>query len=135
MAQTRAKSGLALAEIAQAANAPLPPRADASMRLLSGANLDMAHSWHLAYFDDVRYVDALRTIRAGACLVSERFAHLVPKGTAPIIVQHPRLANARILAQLHPQIRRSGISCPGDLSLLRWLVRRQSRSSQASAGD
>lgn len=102
-AQTGTCRGIALAEIARDSAAQLPCDADPTMRLYSGANLDAAQPGHIAYFDDARHLEALRITRAGACLVAERFAHLVPQGTIPIIVQQPRLAYARILARMHPE--------------------------------
>ncbi|MER8429546.1 LpxD N-terminal domain-containing protein [Mesorhizobium caraganae] len=85
----------------------LPPSADSTTRLQSGASLETAQSWHIAYIDHARYANALRTTKAGACFVSERFAHIVPAGTIPIIVRDPRLVYARVLARLHPEALRA----------------------------
>ncbi|RWB25154.1 MAG: UDP-3-O-(3-hydroxymyristoyl)glucosamine N-acyltransferase [Mesorhizobium sp.] len=100
-------AGLALAELAQEAGVPLPASADPDMVLQSGASLEAAQSWHIAYIDHARYTDALRITKAGACLVTERFAEIVPSGTVPITVREPRLVFARILARLHPEALRA----------------------------
>jgi UDP-3-O-[3-hydroxymyristoyl] glucosamine N-acyltransferase len=100
-------SGLALAELVEEAGVSLPTSADPTTRLQSGASLETAQSWHIAYIDHARYANALRTTKAGACFVSERFAHIVPPGTIPIIVRDPRLVYARVLARLHPEVLRA----------------------------
>ncbi|MER9634346.1 UDP-3-O-(3-hydroxymyristoyl)glucosamine N-acyltransferase [Mesorhizobium sp. M0228] len=100
-------SGLALAELAKEAGVLLPAAANPDMLLQSGASLETARSWHIAYIDHARYTNALRTTKAGACFVTERFAHLVPPGTVPITVRDPRLVYAKVLARLHPEALRA----------------------------
>lgn len=53
--------------------------------------------------DHARYAESLRTTLAGACIVAERFAHMVPSGTVAIIVRDPHFAYAKLLARLHPE--------------------------------
>ncbi|TIV72634.1 MAG: UDP-3-O-(3-hydroxymyristoyl)glucosamine N-acyltransferase [Mesorhizobium sp.] len=96
-------NGIALAELAAEAGLSIPASADPNLRLQSGANLETAECWQIAYIDHMRYADALRATRAGACFVTERFAHMVPSGTVPIVVGNPRLAYASVLARLHPE--------------------------------
>ncbi|TJW07081.1 MAG: UDP-3-O-(3-hydroxymyristoyl)glucosamine N-acyltransferase [Mesorhizobium sp.] len=107
VSQISQPSGLALAELAEEAGVALPVSTDPSMRLQSGASLETAQSWHIAYIDDARYAGALRTTKAGACFVLKRLAHMVPSGTIPIVVRDPRLVYARILARLHPEALRA----------------------------
>ena len=107
VSQTSPPSGLTLAELVEEAGVSLPASADPTTRLQSGASLETAQSWHIAYIDHARYANALRTTKAGACFVSERFAHIVPPGTIPIIVRDPRLVYARVLARLHPEALRA----------------------------
>lgn len=107
--QTPECSGLALADLAREAGAALPASADPDTRLTGGASLETAEPWHLAYMDHGRYAEALRATVAGACVVAERFAHMVPSGTVALVVGNPHLAYARLLARLHPEALRPAI--------------------------
>ncbi|GJD53364.1 UDP-3-O-acylglucosamine N-acyltransferase [Methylobacterium crusticola] len=95
--------GLALADLADDVGAPLPLHADGGARVRGGASLETAEPWHVAYMDHSRYAAALRDTRAGVCIVSQRFAHMVPSGTAAIVVRDPYRAYAKLLARLHPE--------------------------------
>lgn len=96
-------TGIALAELAEEVGSSLPASADPGARLHGGASLETAEAWHVAYMDHARYAESLRTTLAGACIVAERFAHMVPSGTVAIVVRDPHLAYAKLLARLHPE--------------------------------
>jgi UDP-3-O-[3-hydroxymyristoyl] glucosamine N-acyltransferase len=100
--------GLALTDLVEEIGASLPTSADAGIRLHGGASLETADARHLAYMDHSRYAAPLRRTRAGACLVPERFAHMVPPGTVAVVVPDPHWAYARLLARLHPGELRPG---------------------------
>ncbi|MGA0565420.1 UDP-3-O-(3-hydroxymyristoyl)glucosamine N-acyltransferase [Ancylobacter sp. VNQ12] len=102
MIQAPAMSGIALAELAKEVGASLPASADPGARLRGGASLETAESWHVAYMDHARYAESLRATLAGACVVTERFAHMVPSGTVAIVVRNPHVTYATLLARLHP---------------------------------
>ena len=102
MIQVPEPSGIALAELAEEVGSSLPASADPRARLRGGASLETAEPWHLAYMDHARYAESLRATLAGACIVTERFAHMVPSGTVAIIVRDPHLAYAKLLTRLHP---------------------------------
>lgn len=102
MIQVPEPSGIALAELAEEVGSSLPASADPGARLRGGASLETAEPWHLAYMDHARYAESLRATLAGACIVTERFAHMVPSGTVAIIVRDPHLAYAKLLTRLHP---------------------------------
>lgn len=103
MIQAPESSGIALAELAEEVGSSLPASADPGARLCGGASLETAESWHVAYMDHARYAESLRATLAGACIVTERFAHMVPSGTVAIVVRNPHLAYAKLLARLHPE--------------------------------
>lgn len=94
---------MALAELAEEVGASLPISVDSSVLLRGGASLETAEPWHIAYMDHVRHTEPLQATRAGACLISERFAHIVPSGTVAIVVLNPHLAYAKLLARPHPE--------------------------------
>lgn len=101
--QMSEQSGIALADLAKETGSSLPSSADPAARLRGGASLETAEPWHVAYMDHARYAKALRATLAGACIVAERFAHMVPSGTVAIVVRDPHLTYAKLLARLHPE--------------------------------
>jgi UDP-3-O-[3-hydroxymyristoyl] glucosamine N-acyltransferase len=95
------EGGLTLGEIAALVSAPIPEGQGA--RVLGGvAPLEEAGPNHLAYMDNARYGEVLAATRAGAVLVSRRFAAKVPEGSAALVVADPHRAYAAVLARLHP---------------------------------
>jgi UDP-3-O-[3-hydroxymyristoyl] glucosamine N-acyltransferase len=103
-----AAGGLTLAEVAAVAGATLPEGADPDFRLDGAAPLESAGPGELAYMDNARYGDALAATRAGACLVSPRFAARCPAGTVSLISRDPYRAYAVLLGRLHPDALRPG---------------------------
>jgi UDP-3-O-[3-hydroxymyristoyl] glucosamine N-acyltransferase len=95
------EASLSLSGVASLAGVPLPEDAP-DLRLRAVASLEEAGPSDLAYMDSPRYLDALAQTRAGACLVSKRFANTVPPGTYAFIVPVPYRAYAAVLAHLHP---------------------------------
>ncbi|NNM72492.1 UDP-3-O-(3-hydroxymyristoyl)glucosamine N-acyltransferase [Enterovirga aerilata] len=95
------EASLSLGDVAQIAGVPLPEGAPA-LTLRAVASLEEAGPSDLAYMDNPLYVEALRLTRAGACLISSRFAAAVPPGTYPLVVPAPYRAYAAVLAHLHP---------------------------------
>jgi len=94
---------MTLADLAQAAGSVLPVTANPGAWLRGGASLETAESWHVAYMDHARYAEALRATLAGACIVAERFAHMVPSGTVALVVRDPHRTYAQMLARMHPE--------------------------------
>ena len=103
-----AAGGLTLADVAAVAGATLPEGADPDFRLDGAAPLESAGPGDLAYMDNARYGDALAATRAGACLVSPRFAARCPAGTVSLISRDPYRAYAVLLGRLHPDALRPG---------------------------
>ena len=96
-------AGLPLTDLVREIGATLPAPFDPSIRLRGGASLEMADASNLVYMDHPRHAAKLQRTRAGACLVLERFAHLVPSHTVALVVPDPRWAYAKLLARLHPE--------------------------------
>ncbi|WP_336487431.1 UDP-3-O-(3-hydroxymyristoyl)glucosamine N-acyltransferase [Methylobacterium nigriterrae] len=99
---------LSLGEIAEAAGVALPEGADSAQAFTGAAPLESAGRRDLAYMDNARYADALAATRAGACLVSPRFAARVPLETVALVTRDPYRAYASLLARLHPDAMRPG---------------------------
>lgn len=97
-------------EIAEIAGIEFP---DTVSVLHAVAPLEDAGPRDLAYMDNPRYLAALEGTRAGACLVSPRFAGRVPSGTLALVVPDPYRVYAAILARLHPDAIRPGSAFGG----------------------
>ena len=96
---------LSLGDVAEMGGAAVPDGVpDLVLRAVS--SLEEAGPTDLAYMDNPLYVDALAATRAGACLVSKRFASRVPAGTVPLVVPAPYRAYAAALARFHPSATR-----------------------------
>jgi UDP-3-O-[3-hydroxymyristoyl] glucosamine N-acyltransferase len=66
------------------------------------APLDTAGPGDLTFLDNKKYVGQMATTKAGACLVHQRFAALVPEGVTAIVVADPYRAFATVAGKLHP---------------------------------
>ena len=97
-----------LHEIAQWAGAVLAQGADAQRRIDDVAPLEAARPEHLAFLDNPAYAAALKATRAGAVLVSQRYADLTPVGCVALITPQPYRAMAQVLARLFPSATRPG---------------------------
>jgi UDP-3-O-[3-hydroxymyristoyl] glucosamine N-acyltransferase len=95
------EGGLTVGEVASLVSAPLPDTGS-DRPLTAVMPLEDAGPLDLAYMDNARYADALAATRAGACLVSRRFAARVPVGTVALVVPDPHRAYATVLARLYP---------------------------------
>lgn len=102
VSQVSESLGIALVDVAEAVGCALPASADPGIRLRGGASLETAKPWHVAYMDHARYAEALRATLAGACVVAERFVHMVPSGTVALISRDPHRAYAAMLARMYP---------------------------------
>jgi UDP-3-O-[3-hydroxymyristoyl] glucosamine N-acyltransferase LpxD len=95
------EGSLSLGEVAGIAGVTLPEGAP-DLRFRTVSSLEEAGPSDLAYMDNPGYLDALALTRAGACLVSSRFAASVPTDTYALKVQAPYRVYAAVLARLHP---------------------------------
>jgi UDP-3-O-[3-hydroxymyristoyl] glucosamine N-acyltransferase len=90
-----------LAEIAALTKAHLVDPSRAGLRIRGLASLDEAGPSHLIFFDNLKYAVQLAQTRAGACLVSDRFAATVPAHVAVLRVADPFRAFVSFARQLH----------------------------------
>jgi len=58
-------------------------------------SIDEASSSNLSFFNDKKYIDTLNSTKAGAVLIQEEFASLLPKDTIALITPEPYLALAK----------------------------------------
>jgi UDP-3-O-[3-hydroxymyristoyl] glucosamine N-acyltransferase len=93
---------LTLRQVAEMAGCALPAVADGDAAIRAVAPLETAGPDDLAYMDNPAYVPALAVTRAGACLVSPRYAAKVPAGTVALVTREPYRVFADVLAVLFP---------------------------------
>jgi UDP-3-O-[3-hydroxymyristoyl] glucosamine N-acyltransferase len=97
-----------LKDVAALAGSPLAEGVDGERPLTGAASLEAAGPSDLTYMDNAKYVDALASTQAGACLVSRRFVRHVPNGTVSLLTAQPYDLFAQILARLYPTAARPG---------------------------
>jgi UDP-3-O-[3-hydroxymyristoyl] glucosamine N-acyltransferase len=104
-----------LAEIAAAAKAHLVDPSRAGQVVKGLASLDEAGPMHLAFFDNLKYIDELAATQAGACLVSPRFEARVPAHVAVLRVSQPFRAFVQLAREMHRDTLRpqSWFGCDG----------------------
>src|SRR4029079_5727852 len=90
-----------LAELAALTGAVLADPARGGQGIRGLAALDEAGPMHLAFFDNLKYADELKTTRAGACLVSPRFEAQVPAHVAVLRVAQPFRAFVGLAREWH----------------------------------
>jgi UDP-3-O-[3-hydroxymyristoyl] glucosamine N-acyltransferase len=90
-----------LAEIAALTKAHLVDASRADQTIRGLASLDEAGPSHLTFFDNLKYAGQLAQTRAGACLVSERFAATVPSHVAVLRAADPLRAFVAFARELH----------------------------------
>ncbi|WP_315703504.1 MULTISPECIES: UDP-3-O-(3-hydroxymyristoyl)glucosamine N-acyltransferase [unclassified Bradyrhizobium] len=92
---------MTLAAIAAATKATLVDSSRGEQVVSGLASLDEAGPMHLAFFDNLKYVDQLTATKAGACLVSPRFEASVPAHVAVLRIAQPFRAFVQLARQLH----------------------------------
>jgi UDP-3-O-[3-hydroxymyristoyl] glucosamine N-acyltransferase len=95
--------GLTVGEIAALIGATPREGANLERRIADVAPLDLAGPDDLSFFDNAKYRDDLRTTRAGACLISERFVAEAPAGLALLVAKEPYRAFVAVAGKLYPQ--------------------------------
>jgi UDP-3-O-[3-hydroxymyristoyl] glucosamine N-acyltransferase len=102
MPASRGRCGLTIAELAKLTGAALAPGAPPERRVGYIASLATAGAADLTYVDDDKYLDELAATRAGACLMSPRFATLVPPQVAALLTDEPYRAFVTAMRALFP---------------------------------
>jgi UDP-3-O-[3-hydroxymyristoyl] glucosamine N-acyltransferase len=94
-----------LAELARIGSCELPEGAPQDQSFTDVARLDEAGADQLSFFDNVKYRDAFRATKAGACLVAPDFVGEIPQGTIPLITKTPYKAYALIAQAFYPAVK------------------------------
>jgi UDP-3-O-[3-hydroxymyristoyl] glucosamine N-acyltransferase len=92
---------MTIGEIASLTGAEVRAGARLEDRITSVAPLDRAGASDLSFMDHGRFADVLPTIRAGACLVSERFESRIPRGLNVLRARDPYSAFVTVARHLY----------------------------------
>jgi len=93
-------------KVAEMAQAALPEGVDATSSIKGVAPLETAGPSDLAYMDNSAYGKALQATRAGAILVTPRYAAKVPASSLALVTPQAYRVFAQVLALLFPSAMR-----------------------------
>ena len=93
---------LTIEEIVKLTGAKPRPQTPLDWRIRDIAPLDRALSTDISFLDNPKYLDALATTRAGACLTAQRFAAQAPDKLALLVAPEPYRAFVAVARALFP---------------------------------
>jgi UDP-3-O-[3-hydroxymyristoyl] glucosamine N-acyltransferase len=96
------RSGLSLREIATLAGAEPRRGAELDRRIVGIAALDRAAPGDLCFLDSAKFAGQASICEAGACLTTERLAHLLPERVSVLCVRAPYRAFVDVSRTLFP---------------------------------
>ena len=96
------KAGMTVGEIAELTGAAPRGPVDIGRAIRALAPVDRAGPYDLTFFDNVQYASGLRACRAGACLISERFAAEAPASLPLLVTRDPYRAFVAAARALFP---------------------------------
>ncbi|WP_108683583.1 UDP-3-O-(3-hydroxymyristoyl)glucosamine N-acyltransferase [Methyloceanibacter sp. wino2] len=107
--------------VAETVGAELASNANPDLEIVDVLPLDDAGEGHLSFVDNPKYLPALETTKASACIVAPKFVRKVPSGTAALRMREPYRGFAKAIALFYPEsVRpktagpaREGDSAPG----------------------
>jgi UDP-3-O-[3-hydroxymyristoyl] glucosamine N-acyltransferase len=94
---------LTVADIMTLTGAEAAQAAPASLLITGVAPVDLAGPSELTFVDGNKYIGALATTRAGACLMPQRLAEHAPKGLLVLHCEQPYRAFVAVHRKLFPQ--------------------------------
>jgi len=97
---------LTIAEIVGLTGAKPRPDTPLDRRIRDIAPLDRARAADITFLDNAKYVAALATTRAGACLTAPRFAAQAPESLAVLVAPEPYRAFVTVARALFPTVLR-----------------------------
>ena len=98
----RCEGPFTLGAVLEATGARVAGHHDPSRLFHDVAGLADAGATDLSFLDNVKYVEAFASSRAGACFVRQRFRDKAPQGLIPLLCEHPYLAFAQAARMFYP---------------------------------
>lgn len=93
-----------LGELSKVAFFDIPHDREVSTLIHDVAPLQSAMTYHLTFFENRKYLGALKQTQAGACLVREEDRPHVPPSTIPLIASDPYRSYALVAQTLYPSL-------------------------------
>ncbi|HML07648.1 MAG TPA: UDP-3-O-(3-hydroxymyristoyl)glucosamine N-acyltransferase [Xanthobacteraceae bacterium] len=93
---------LTIGEIAALTRAEPRPGAPLDRRIVNIAPLETARASDVSFLDNPKYLGAVAATRAGACLLTARFAAAAPNGLAVLVTEEPYRAFVAVARALFP---------------------------------
>src|SRR6201991_2502945 len=90
-----------LSDSATLTKARLADASCANQEITGLASLVEAGPMHLTFFENLKYADQLSSTKAGACLISERFASTVPPHVTVLRATHPFREFVKVARELY----------------------------------
>jgi UDP-3-O-[3-hydroxymyristoyl] glucosamine N-acyltransferase len=94
--------GLTAGEIAVLTGATLSDTSRADLPLSNVAPIDRAGPHELTFFENLSYAEGLRSTRAGACLIAERFTRDAPPGLLLLVTREPYRGFVAVTRKMFP---------------------------------
>lgn len=92
-----------LSDLAQSIGAEIAPDANPKTQITDIKTLADAHSGHIAFIDNRKYLGQLAKTTASACIVSPTLASRVPTGIDKLLTPTPYHAFAKALRSFYPE--------------------------------
>ncbi len=92
-----------LGDVLALVNGQIEGSYDQDSLILDVRAIDSAGPRDITFLDHSRYAEMAEHSRAGYCLVSKRFASLVPSGMVAIVVKNPQSAFVAVTRAFYPQ--------------------------------
>jgi UDP-3-O-[3-hydroxymyristoyl] glucosamine N-acyltransferase len=102
---------LTIGEVAALTRAELRRCADPGRPITGVTALDRAGPGDLVFLDNAKYSDLAKATSAGACLVSERLAAVIPDKVSLLVVSEPYAAFVDVARTLFPDALRASSLC------------------------
>jgi len=99
----RRAGALTIGEIVELTGAKPLRDTDLSVSIDAVAPLDQGVPGTIVFLDNPKYADDVRSTRATACFVSQRYAERVPPTTIALVTPEPYAACAKVSARLFPE--------------------------------
>jgi len=123
---------ISIQQICDLTGAKISSDVDGSLSIKDVAALNLAGKFDLAFFDNRKYLDQLRTTDALACFVAEKFVDRVSEGVIALVTNQPYRAFAKVAQNLYPLTKNPGVTYSRDKNSGGSLVHASAKISESA---
>jgi UDP-3-O-[3-hydroxymyristoyl] glucosamine N-acyltransferase len=95
---------LTLAQICEYTKTTMPNGKDPKASFKGVAGLSVAGPSDVSHFHNAKYLEGLKTTKAGVCFITEEYADQIPSSTIALVTKHPYRCFGQIASVLYPNI-------------------------------